>query len=418
MKTQYEKNNISHDLSITESLIDLVGKGAREFFDRSALTVDALVLTGSVARGEGSYIVQIDGVVNMMGDLEFLMVTNDLLEGREVASKLELFLNDLVLAKGFNVPVEVTAAPPVYFKNISPHIFAVELRAHGKVVFGDRAIIEIMPELKATDIPLWDGVHLLFNRMVEQMIVLDGLCSGGVNELKQAHYQNIKFTLDMGGALLVALGCYKATYLERSNVLVDAVSQIDSSLIRDELKVLCEDVKRATQAKLHPQTDPILCFDGTEDLLDTYRKSVRAEWFRLSRIAKTLWVWELNCYLAGEWSGDIDVLLLRYRKKERFVSRCYGWFKCMGRLKRKGGFSYKKSLKLFFKGSPRGVIYSAVINIYLALSNSESDLQLSGVQVKKIRQLLPSVTKGTPATWLQVLNDVVSNWTVHVKKNE
>lgn len=407
------------------ALLDaLLREGACGFFETASDKIIALVLTGSISRGEGSFVTDARGTTRLIGDIEFLLVANDLNEGRRKAMELERVLSEMLRRRNIEAQVDVTAAPLTYFEGLSPHIFGVELKVHGKVIAGDLSIMERIPEFGAKDIPAWDALHLLFNRMVEQIIALEMLVDGDLEDLKRAHYQNIKFTLDIGGSLLASLGLYRTTYAERAGVMDVALAEIKNEAVRDVLSGLSNDVKMATEVKLNPVLDPVLALDSDgSPVLEELRESVLKRWLELARIGKSLWMWEMNRYLASGWSDDVDFLLGRYCKKEKVTARLYGWSKCLRRLRRRGALDYPRVLRLLNSGSPRGHIYASATLLYFALPGvlDEAGGCLTEKDVRKIRALLPSLQDEIDferTGWTDVCRDVVHNWNMHVKTNE
>jgi hypothetical protein len=408
----------------TPTLLDsLLREGAAGFFESAPESILALVLTGSISRGEGTFIAYAHGGARLIGDIEFLLVSSDLNEGRRKAMELERLFSDMLKKKNIDAEVDVTAAPPTYFEGLGPHIFGVELRAHGKVIAGDLSIMERIPEFSAADIPSWDALHLLFNRMVEQMIALEGFVDGDLGALKRAHYQNIKFTLDIGGSMLASLGLYRTTYAERAEAVEEALLLIENEAIRGELSGLPRDVKNATAVKLAPGLDPVLTLPEGSFVTEEQRAGVLARWLELARMVRSLWVWEMNRYLGSAWSIDEESLLRRYCKKEKLAARLYGWSKCIGRIRRRGAVDYFRVLRLLGSGSPRGHIYASAARLYFALPGAleASGGSLSAKVISEIQRELPALADNASfemVNWPAVCRDVVHNWNMHVKTNE
>src|SRR5438552_7703941 len=99
--------------------------------------LSAIVLTGSVARDEGSFVLKEDSWESA-GDVEFMVVL-----GRSVAEPSATTLhtirknieNDL-LRHRIQCTVGVSAVRPSYFRHLPAHIFSYELRHCGRVIWG------------------------------------------------------------------------------------------------------------------------------------------------------------------------------------------------------------------------------------------------------------------------------------------
>ncbi|MEE9542886.1 MAG: hypothetical protein V3V95_03780 [Thermodesulfobacteriota bacterium] len=418
-----QKENCGHEDSFSSALLDgIISEGARDFFKSAPDDCIALLLTGSVAREEGSFLLNSNGCISNMGDVEFLLVSEAGARGNAVAKEFEIRLKDLLADSGIESDVDVGYVRPDYFGRLKPHIFGVELKAHAKVLAGDESIVEMIPELSAKDIPRWDGINLLFNRMVEQIMRLDGLINGGAEDIRRAHYHNIKLTLDIAGSLLVFQGSYRTTYLERTRVIGQAVAGIDHALTRETLSGLAVKLKEWTSIKLNPSSDEILSWNGEAAKTEEYRERTLKRWLELVRMVKSLWTWEMNNYLGGSWSDDTETLLKRYQKREGLTSRARGWAKWVSRLRKNGAVPYASLLKLFPIGSPRALIYASAALLYFSLPSllEESALEKNEDSIwkenaKRAGELLPGFSEAIAADWTSLCANVTGSWEEHVK---
>lgn len=397
-------------------VLRVVTDASRRFL-RGEKHVAALILTGSIARGEGSFIEAADGRARLLGDVEFLLVSESPERERAVAAGLEAALSEALLGEGIHAPVDVGTVRPDYFDGIRPHIFGVELKAHGKVVAGDRSIMERMPEFGPRDIPRWDAIHLLFNRMVEQMIALEGLLHGDAEDIRNAYYQNIKLTVDMGGSLLAFQRRYLTTYRERARAVEPALYFVDHAGTRERLSTLPLEVKSATAVKLNPSIDPVLSWNGTASRMDWYRRTVLRRWLDLVDRVRTLWGWEMNRHLDGPWTDETEELLQRYLKRERLASRMRGWAKWMLRSRGKGYAPYMQLLRSFPAGSPRALIYAAAAMVYFsspqALAGDDGVGHVN--EANRALEMLPHHGKFSSSDWTSACRCVVESWKEHVK---
>jgi hypothetical protein len=388
--------------------------------------ITALILTGSIARGEGSFMRGKKGRVRLLGDVEFLLVAKDPAQARELAQKVERIFSDILRGIGIDPDVDVGSVTPEYFKNLKPHIFAVELKEHGKVLVGDSTILALIPDFGSEDIPRWDALHLLFNRMVEHMGAYEGLIHGNARDIQKANYMNLKLTLDLGGSLLVFKNNYKPTYKERAAVITDAVMAIEEVHTRSKLAALPEDLKYWTSVKFNPVTDEVMRWDGNPAKLELFREKVKNRFTAITEMMQALWIWEMNHYLGAGWTNDYHALLKAYLKTEGFRLRMRGWAKWTLR-NRRGGKKVKEQfrlLRVFRKGSPRTLIYACAALLYFTISidaqeegSTSSEQSLSGYHENLIliKGLLPTTPISMKDDWFSACKRVVSTWQEHVK---
>jgi hypothetical protein len=142
----------------------------------------AVVLTGSLARGEGTWL-QENGRERLAGDAEFLAVfgEHDLLPSAGSIAAVERAVQNRLTELGLEVHIELSPVRPSYLRRLQPHIFAYELVEHGRVIWGDENILALAPRFSRADIPLEDGFFLLMNRIIE---LLEALCSPQGESLK------------------------------------------------------------------------------------------------------------------------------------------------------------------------------------------------------------------------------------------
>ncbi len=421
-KRQIKETGLESTARFDTLLSDAVTDVSRELFKDRSAPVPRLILTGSISRGEGTFLSDGSGGIRLLGDVEFLLVCEPGSGGSTLAKEFEARLKKILSESGVETTVDVGYVRPDYFTRLKPHIFGVELKSHAKVLYGDESILETIPDISAEDIPRWDAIHLLYNRMVEQMMHLDGLLNGGAVEIKKAHYQNIKFTLDVAGSLLVFQGSYRTTYLERSMVIGEAVETIDHFFARKCLSKLPGEVSHWTSIKLDPQSDGILSWDGSLTELEANREIVFKRWLELVRIVHNLWIWEMSSYLDGKWSDDTETLLKSYLKSERLASKAHGWAKWASRVRSSGAVPYLRLLKLFPVGSPRALIYASAALLYFslpyALNTNTPEEDGEGIwqdSARKAGRLLPGLSGEVATDWPTICNSVVGSWKEHVK---
>ena len=232
-----------------DRIIGTVRSSVAEAFPRG---LRALVLTGSIARREGTWVYDDDNY-NLRGDAEFIVVFADRvrLPSARFIERLAHTIELRLQAASVHAHIGLSPVDPGYLRKLQPHIFAYELVQHGRVVWGERHIFELAPRFSPADIPLDDGLRLLMNRMIELLEVLctsrstpaEDKCCAAVN------YRAMKLWLDMATSFLLFHRRYKSTYRSRAESLAQMASEcaagdntsVDSpiqwTILRNELRL-------------------------------------------------------------------------------------------------------------------------------------------------------------------------------------
>ena len=211
----------------------------------------AIVLTGSIARGEGTYIKE-DGGVRVMGDAEFVLVFRDR-SSVPLADHVDRIRDDIensLEAQGIFCIVGLSAVTPSFLSESRPHLFAYELQTWGNVIWGEQEILGLMTAFRPSDIPLEDAWRLLQNRMVEMLQFPDDL-EGGLTPLPaKTQYRTVKLYLDMATSLLLFAGAYAPTLRQR----VERLREIASMTAKEDwpfpLEGFIQEVAGCTDWKL------------------------------------------------------------------------------------------------------------------------------------------------------------------------
>src|SRR6267154_1665110 len=128
----------------------------------------AVILTGSLARGEGS-IVERGGLWNFASDAEFIVILNDsfvapsALEISGLVQRIETGLAE----RRIQCHIGLNCAYDKFLMQMEPHIFAYETKVNGRVVLGEPDILSKIPQFYPSEIPREDAWRLLSNRMIE-----------------------------------------------------------------------------------------------------------------------------------------------------------------------------------------------------------------------------------------------------------
>src|SRR5579863_5799726 len=310
----------------------------------------SIILAGSLARDEGTFVREAD-TWKGLGDAEFFLIFDEafaLPDPSVTASAVEDIERSL-RARGIAIAIELSAVHPEYLRNLPPYILTHELRTTGKVIWGDRYILSLIPTFTSADIALEDAWRLLANRMVEQ---LDGI--GTLEDPVEAvpplmRYRTIKLFLDMATSLLVFLGAYKPSYRERAEALRRLAHHFPrTQSLPFAIVGFSERVSACTRFKL--REEPPGSWEDQESL---------APWEEAVTYARQLWRWEL-AQLAGVREGLSEhEAMRRWMKLEPWGKRLRGWAYIL----RKGGWyrswrDWPHWLRRGWQASPRYWVYA------------------------------------------------------------
>lgn len=346
-------------------LLDVVGRDALE----------AIILTGSTARGEASVLPVCNGF-RLLGDLEFLAIVRapfDWSQLRRQMTALSDRATQAIGASGREAVIEYGPAGRVYLqRNIRPCVFAYDLCTHGQVVWGQPDILLDIAPFTVGEIPPEDALNLLMNRLIERLL------DGRVAPLDETHapfehaYGAVKFMLEAAGSALAGAGGHVSLYRERGRgfdtlwhtepTLADAFS--DVALFRHWLQA-------AIACKLAPSAQRLA------DLHQALPLAQCAQWGR------ELWLWQMRRWLGD--APDFDAALATYMRRESVVSRFKGWAKFFRHpLRPQGAWSWWHLARLLPRSSPHTLTYAAAMLLLDGLTQAGGP---GGAQ--PVRALLP-----------------------------
>lgn len=332
---------------------------ARQCAGRYAGQLRAVILTGSLARDEGTWRTD-GGGVRALGDAEFLVVFDDraslpdVRDVRSLVQKIDSRLGEL----GVVCPITLSPVRGTYLRRLRPAIFAHELRTSGRVVWGDATVLSLTPAFSASDIPLEDAWRLLCNRLVEQLEAAAEMSDLSTDPTELALYRTVKLHLDMATSLLVFLGSYEPTYRQRAARLRDLARRQDQTdHYPFRLEPFARIVSACTEWKLAGGDGPAP--EGVS-------------WDGVIERAHRLWRWEV-AQLSGA-SPDLPdhALLDTWLRRQPVADRARGWL----HLLRKCGWQrswrlWPRWVHLARRGSPRYLVYSAACRLLFELPRLE-----------------------------------------------
>jgi len=351
----------------------------------------ALILTGSLARGEFSLTTDTSGV-QFLSDAEFIGILDDsaLLPSLPETCRLATATEKRLEAEKSYCHISLSFAHQDFLRNMAPHIFGYELKACGKVLTGDRQILSSIPAFAPEDIPAQDGWQILSNRVIELIEAVSKCQEAAPSE--EVAYRTMKLHLDMGTSLLLFLGGFTASYTERSRRLSDISAERRVGSLPFDLVEFAKTVDIYTAKKLNSRSS---------DIKETWQ-SVRAACDR----AFYLWIWELQQMTAsgGRSPKELCLRLARLQpvaKRVRgwcFVARHQGWARSFRGWPRWAGLSVRSS--------PRYWVYAATGEILLQrdLLLTQPLVENGGSHLMDLWKMLPCV----PCPFNETLNSATA----------
>ncbi|HEY7203352.1 MAG TPA: hypothetical protein VIA61_03615 [Methylomirabilota bacterium] len=378
---------------------DICAEAIQQVLRRHRDDLRALILTGSLARGEGTVTVDREHC-RVLGDAEFLAVFADGARRppssamRATAAEIQAALRE----RRISCPVTLSAVTEDYLRALRPAIFAYELRSCGSVVWGDPTVLQLIPELSARDVPREDAWRLLCNRLIEQVEVTISPADGDALASSEARYRLVKLHLDMATSLLVFTDGYEPTYRGRSDRLGALARQPELAAEHPfPLESFARSVEACTRWKLDSSgsNPPPLSLATALDQ------------------AHRLWRWELG-RLTGLPDDLTDQALLdALSAHQPAADRLRGWLYVVRRCGwHRSWRLWPRWARLARRGSPRYLIYSAACQALFASPRAVSSAAQAAVASVATAEL-PVVRPSGGAVarpWAEMVADVAFNY--------
>ena len=188
----------------------------------------SVILKGSFARGEASVIIK-DEPLKFLSDCEIVVVPGKRIK-RDETHKLSVRLT-----QGMGLDIHIGPIEPeldfclrFHLRNkIPPSIENYELKYGSAILYGEN-YLEKIPDFKPQDIPVWEGIRLIFNRMIESLnyLFIDEMYqntrSSGLRIPLETSprllFQTYKTILACQDALLLSVKEYHHSYKVRNEI--------------------------------------------------------------------------------------------------------------------------------------------------------------------------------------------------------
>lgn len=168
----------------------------------------ALLLSGSHASGEAVWL-QADGRPVTLSDLDFYAVLGSSAACVAAAARARLGRPVAVArlrAAGIEAPLEVGFLTPDGLARMAARPGTIELARHGRVLWGDAAVLPRVPRYSARDIPAEETALLLENRGFELLLAWPSLTSQDPLARAGARHGTLKAAADVATVLSLQAG--------------------------------------------------------------------------------------------------------------------------------------------------------------------------------------------------------------------
>ena len=205
----------------------------------------SIILSGSFGRGEAT-VIEENGKLKFLSDCEITIIPYKYIFGR---SKIDEFESNFYVRTSLKVGIWGATLSfylliPFMNKKLKPTMENYDLKYGSKVIYGKDYLGRI-PNFKPEDIPLWEGIRLLFNRMAESLEHFSF-----EKPTEEMVFWTDKIVLACQDALLLSLGKYHYSYRKRNETFQNLFPKHFSEL-ENELPNFLDLTIEATERKLN-----------------------------------------------------------------------------------------------------------------------------------------------------------------------
>jgi hypothetical protein len=337
---------------LSELLERVVVSATLQHWPPAGAPLRALILAGSLARWEGSW-VEVGGVNILLGDAELLCLLPDSAAPFRPAARraLEEQVVKHAAREGIRADITLTPVRERQLRTLPAHLFGHELRQTGRVLWGDRRALTLVPEHAARWLPREDAWRLLANRLVE--VLPAAMAAEPAAASPWGIYPWVKLYLDMATSYLIFAGEYAPSYGARAGRLRDLVERRRAADGGGEPGILtpafAQQVETCTAWKLSPDAD----------IERVFGPGWRG---RALHDAQALWIWEMR-QLTTEPSANPSELWDGWLRRQPRRARLRGWASAMRHVGGHRPGLWPRWLRLARRASPRHWIYQAAMDL-------------------------------------------------------
>lgn len=209
------KYSVLNDSEVDKKIDEIIERITYEIL--SHLNPQSIILIGSFGRGEAT-VMGNGEEVKFLSDCEIVLILRGYIL-RGTFEKVKRLSRDISQKTGLEVAfsgvmLSIYSLFPPLFRTLKPTIGIYDLKYGSRLIYG-KNYLEKIPDFKAKDIPLWEGIRLLFNRMSAALKHFPKNNSPTIESI----FQTYKVVLACQDALLLSTGNYHPSYAIRNQML-------------------------------------------------------------------------------------------------------------------------------------------------------------------------------------------------------
>ena len=210
------------------------------------------------------------------------------------------------------------AVSPEFFDTLRPRIFTYELKSEGRVICGDRHILERVPRYDKSALSREDAWRMLNHRMIELLAKVAAAPSLDGPLTPSLKYALTKLYLDMATSYLVFAGGYQSSYAARASELRRFAAQDGSpEQLPFDFGMFCSRISECMQYKL---TGTWLGVGEPREFLEEGIS-----------YAMQLWSWE-TAKLSGSRGIPVKAMIAAMGHRQTLAERLRGWASLLRRV--------------------------------------------------------------------------------------
>lgn len=241
-----------------EAQLHVIIKQIRNHFSK----IDAIILTGGFARGEGSVLIKENNQIIPLKDYDLVVITNERISSQKYYQLMDIIHEDLQIPShwyGGSAPgdfhINIEFIPAQKINRLPPDLSNYELKVNGKTLYGKNYLNSI--KIQPNQISLASGIRFLCNKLIG-LLENHPWNSNVTPETKKGQallYECAKTYIEICTALSLAGRFYAPTYQERAILFEKKYSRLMPEL-QLLMPYLPERIKNSTQYKLKPESNP------------------------------------------------------------------------------------------------------------------------------------------------------------------
>jgi len=337
--------------------------------------IAAVVLSGSLARGEGGLLWDVGGRPVPVADLDLYVVARGDAEAGALRAERHSLL--ALLARG-EIRADVGIVTPDGLATLPATLGNLALVGEGRVVWGDGDALSRARRIDPTEIPRDDALNLVLNRAAEELFALRAARRAPADAAAAfaVFYRGVKTVTDVALAILMARGEHRTTYRDRAERLAATVAK-DERLGTALPAEWVDAVGTACRWKIAPRWEDVaghLPGEGHDPEAARRSLALRVEGVRGF----------------GAWyAGGARDPLRSLETSERLARAVRAWVRHGRRSRRAARTAATRLLAGRARPSPRLAVQLAALGLFLASGGTERDAAERGAA-----RLLPDAGAG------------------------